>query len=281
MKPLPNALEKQSIGLLGIPFDEYSSYLKGAAAAPDRIRDAYHCPSSNLWSELGLDLGRLSSLYDLGNLEFKDGTDPFSIIKTSVSHYLSKGGRMVCLGGDHSITYPVIAAHAEHMDNLNILHFDAHPDLYDQLDGNQLSHACPFARIMENRFASRLVQVGIRTMNGHQKAQAERFKVDVHEMKDGAVDPKKLTFDGPVYISFDMDCLDPGFAPGVSHFEPGGMSVRQAVEMIQNIEATIIGADIVEYNPIRDLNGMTAMVAAKLMKEIISRICLNNLIDKE
>ena len=81
-----------------------------------------------------------------------------------------------------------------------------------------------------------------------------------------------LQFDGPLYISFDMDALDPAFAPGVSHHEPGGLSTRDVLAVIQSIDVPLIGADIVEFNPLRDVSGMTAMVAAKLLKELASKM---------
>ena len=91
-------------------------------------------------------------------------------------------------------------------------------------------------------------------------------------MKDW-IDGTEIAFDGPLYISFDLDGLDPAFAPGVSHFEPGGLSTRQAIDIIQKVRAPdIVGADIVEYNPERDISGVTAMVCAKLFKEIVSRM---------
>ncbi len=124
--------------------------------------------------------------------------------------------------------------------------------------------------------AVRLVQTGIRTMNGHQREQADKFFVEVHEMKDGLDWLKTLEFDGPVYISLDMDCLDPAFAPGVSHHEPGGMSTRQVLDIIGQFKGCVIGADIVEVNPKRDIDSMTAMVAAKFLKEITARIYQGN-----
>lgn len=129
-----------------------------------------------------------------------------------------------------------------------------------------------FARIMEEELAKRLVQVGIRTLNQHQKEQAEKYSVEVHQMKDFDSRQFKPKFDGPVYITFDIDGLDPAFAPGVSHHEPGGLSVREALNIIQDIDVPVIGADIVEYNPSRDINDMTAMVAAKLLKEIAGKM---------
>jgi arginase family enzyme len=143
--------------------------------------------------------------------------------------------------------------------------------LYDEFEGSRVSHACPFARIMEERLATRLVQVGIRTLNRHQREQAEKFGVEIVEMSAlPAYDRLKIR--GPVYISFDMDVLDPAFAPGISHREPGGMTVREAIAHLHAIAGTIGGADIVEYNPAQDVAGMTATVAAKILKEILGKM---------
>jgi agmatinase len=246
--------------------------MRGPARAPEQIRASYFSDSSNLWSENGLDLGSMENLYDLGDICFHDGTDEMQVITDSVRQWLDLGCCLICLGGDHSVTFPVIAAWARKFKDLNILHLDAHPDLYDDLDGNPWSHASPFARIMEKRLAKRLVQAGIRTMNNHQREQAAKFKVEVNEMKNGNGWLEKLRFDGPVYLSIDMDCLDPAFGPGVSHHEPGGMTTREVIDIIHHFKGRLIGADIVETNPERDVNSMTAMVAAKFLKEVIARI---------
>lgn len=124
---------------------------------------------------------------------------------------------------------------------------------------------------MEGGFAKRLIQLGIRTMNDHQRQQAERFGVEVIEMRElPAIAKLKLT--GPVYISFDVDVLDPAFAPGISHREPGGMSVREVITHLQAITGNLVGADIVEYNPKQDISGLTAMVCGKILKEILGRM---------
>jgi arginase family enzyme len=154
---------------------------------------------------------------------------------------------------------------------LTILHFDAHPDLYNQFQGSRLSHACPFARIMEERLAKKLIQIGIRTMVPHQREQAERFGVEVYEMRQLPA-LQHLELAGPVYISFDIDVLDPAFAPGISHREPGGMSVREAITHLHAITGNIVGADIVEYNPRQDISQLTAMVAGRILKEIMGKI---------
>jgi arginase len=164
-----------------------------------------------------------------------------------------------------------VKAVAKGYPDLTIFHFDAHPDLYEEFEGNRLSHACPFARIMETGVAKRLVQVGIRTINRHQREQAARYGVEVVEMR-ALPAYERLKSNGPVYISFDMDVLDPAFAPGISHREPGGMSVREAITHLHAIQGEIVGADLVEYNPVRDVSGMTATVGAKILKEILGQM---------
>ena len=256
--------------LLGIPFDANSSYLRGAAEAPPLIREALRCESSNLWSETGVELSEPSTFLDSGDLRLSPDT-AFAVIEAEVACLLRKNERPVSLGGDHSITYPIIRAFAGAYPDLTVVHFDAHPDLYDELQGNRHSHACPFARVMEGGFAKRLIQLGIRTMNDHQRQQAERFGVEVIEMRNlPAIAKLKLT--GPVYISFDVDVLDPAFVPGISHREPGGMSVREAISHLHAITGTIVGADIVEYNPKQDVSQLTAMVCGKILKEILGKM---------
>jgi agmatinase len=265
------SLNGGDIAVVGIPFDRNSSYLRGPALAPIRIREALFCESSNMWTEDLIDLGDFSGWEVLDDMTLSSQENVSERIEHEIRQLLKKRRRVISLGGDHSITHPIIRAYKEGYQNLNILHLDAHPDLYDEFDGNHYSHACPFARILEENIAIRLVQVGIRTMDGHQYEQAKRFGVEVIEMKNiGKIG--QIKFDGPVYLSLDLDCLDPAYAPGVSHHEPGGMSTREVLGIIRNFKGRLVGADIVEYNPERDLHGMTGMVAGKILKEIIGRM---------
>ena len=257
--------------ILGAPFDDFSSFERGAALAPDRIRSALRSGSSNLTAENGVDLDSASALHDLGDLKLSAGVDALWEIERAVSTQRASGKRMIVLGGDHAITYPILRGYAKHDKGINILHLDAHPDLYDSYEGNRYSHASPFARIMEEGLAARLVQVGIRTMNAHQREQANRFRVEVVAMRNWQSDFSPA-LDGPVYLSLDVDVLDPAFAPGVSHLEPGGLSTRDVLRLINRCGGYLIGADIVEYNPTRDPIGVTAVVAAKLLKEIAGRM---------
>lgn len=255
--------------LLGIRFDANSSYKRGAASAPEAIRAAFHSRAGNYWTESGLDLGRKGIFEDAGDARL--GADAFADIEKAVGDVMDRGPRPLCLGGDHSITFPILRAVGKRVPGLTIIHFDAHPDLYDELDGNRMSHACPFARILEERLARKLIQVGIRTATGHQREQAKKFDVEMVEMRQlPAVGKMKVA--GPVYISFDMDVLDPAFAPGISHREPGGMSVREALAHLSAISGNIVGADLVEFNPVQDVSDITARVAAKVLKELLGKM---------
>jgi len=263
------------VTVVGIPYDENSSFMRGPALAPARIREVLHSGSSHLCSEGGIDLGAEPRFRDLGDLELPDGVAALEQIKVTIESLLECGVYVLSLGGDHAITYPILRAYGKRYDNLNILQLDAHPDLYDEFEGSRTSHACPFARIMEENLAERLVQVGVRTMNPHQRTQAERFGVEVIEMQRWQPETG-LDFEGPLYLSLDLDVLDPAFAPGVSHHEPGGLSTRDVLQLIQGLHAPIVGADIVEFNPRRDPVGITAMVAAKFLKEVAGRMIERN-----
>ena len=259
------------ITVTGIPFDVHSSFARGPALAPDRIREALLCDAGNTCTESGRDLGGGGVWQDIGDLHLPDDTDALRRIEDHVRRLLAAGRRALALGGDHAVTYPILRAYAARFPSLNVLHLDAHPDLYDELNGDRFSHACPFARIMEEKQIGRLVQVGIRTATLHQQRQAARFGVETIRMLDWHPGTR-LHFKGPLYVSIDLDCLDPAFAPGVSHHEPGGFSTRELISIIQGLTAPVVGADIVEYNPRRDVNGVTAVVAAKLLKELIDRM---------
>lgn len=257
---------RRRIDLIGAPTDVHSSYMRGPAKAPPLIRAALHSPHGNDASERGLELGVDFALNDLGDLPLQEAPSDDALIRDAVAASLAAGACPILLGGDHSITFPIAqAVHAQH-GPFEILHVDAHPDLYDEIDGDRRSHGSPFARIMEARLASSLTQIGIRTLNRHQREQAERFGVRMVEMKD--VGRVSFAFNNPLYISIDLDGFDPAFAPGVSHHEPGGLSVRDVVDLLLDLAVPLIGADVVEYNPDRDINGVTAVLAAKLVSEL-------------
>jgi agmatinase len=269
-----NQLSSGMVAIVGVPSDENSSFLRGPAQAPGHIRQVLHSGSSNLCAENGHDLGQEPRLLDVGDMPLGQGTwqaDGSPTITGQIASLLEKDARVLSLGGDHAVTFPIVQAFAAKFPDLTILHIDAHPDLYDEFEGSRVSHACPFARIMEAGLARRLVQVGIRTLNAQQKAQAEKFGVEIIQMAEWQPG-MALNLTGPLYLSLDLDGLDPAFAPGVSHHEPGGLTTREVINLIQTIDVPLVGADIVELNPVRDVVGMTTAVAAKLLKEIVVKL---------
>ncbi|WRX30921.1 Ureohydrolase - like 1 [Theobroma cacao] len=240
-----------STSLLGVPLGHNSSFLQGPAFAPPRIREAIWCGSTNSTTEEGKQLNDPRVLTDVGDVpvqEIRDcGVDDdrlMNVISESVKLVMEEDPlRPLVLGGDHSISFPVVRAVSEKLGGpVDILHLDAHPDIYDAFEGNKYSHASSFARIMEGGYVRRLLQ----------------------KLGEGVKG---------VYISVDVDCLDPAFAPGVSHIEPGGLSFRDVLNILHNLQGNLVAADVVEFNPQRDtVDGMTAMVAAKLVRELTAKM---------
>jgi arginase len=257
--------------ILGIPLDHNSSFLRGSAQAPALIREALHSDAWNKWTECGVDLGRQGLFEDAGDLQDMEAADAFARVEAAIARIVEEKKRPVSLGGDHSVTYPILRALGKRIPGITLVQFDAHPDLYANHEGNPHSHASPFTRICEEKLVQRLIQIGIRTLNAHQKEQAEKYGVEVLEMKQLA-GLSDLKLAGPLYVSFDMDVLEPGLAPGISHWEPGGLTTREALHYIQSLPAPIVGADLVEFNPVRDRSGLTATVAAKILKELLGKM---------
>jgi len=263
-------MNKTHVQLIGINYDAKSSFMRGAAQAPGKIREVLHDGSSSYLSENGCNIIEDIIWEDAGDIEVGDYPNLFPAIKKK----LKPGSIPVFLGGDHSISYPIVKAMATLHKDFSILHFDAHTDLYDVFEGDKFSHACPFARIMEEGLAAGLTQVGIRVLNQHHIEQAEKYGVRIIPMRK-VEDMYSLTFDKPVYLSLDLDVFDPAFVPGVSHHEPGGMLPRQFINFLHETDMKIIGADIVEYNPFRDVSDITAALAAKMLKEIVGKMAIS------
>ncbi len=267
---------RPTIRLIGLPTDINSSFERGAAKAPAIIRAALWSDRGNLSTESGLEIGTDIAFEDGGDLALTDhdvAADDRSI-GDALTQSAMGNSVPILLGGDHAVTYPIVAALAARYGPLNILHFDAHPDIYADFEGNPRSHASPFARIMEGGHAKRLVQVGIRTLTRHCREQAERYGVEILPIRNFHPDIVPV-LDGPLYISVDLDGIDPSEAPGVSHPEPGGLRLRELLSAIHKQAAPIVGADVVELNPDRDVSGVTGILAAKLVREIAAQIHIN------
>lgn len=255
-----------SILIQGINYDRKSSFLRGPALAPPLIRQSLYSDAFNPYAENGQAVN-ISSIKSGGDFAINDYWE----IERITAKHLEEADRLLTFGGDHSITYPILKSYHKKYPNLQILQIDAHTDLYDNFKGDRYSHACPFARVMEDGLAIRLIQIGIRSLTPHLREQAAYYEVEMVEMKD--FDLKKLpVLDQPLYLSLDLDGIDPAFAPGVSHQEAGGLTSREVIHIIQSIQGPLIGADIVEYNPTLDNNGITAALAGKLAREILGKM---------
>jgi arginase len=258
------------ITLLGIPWDGSSSYERGAAEAPPQIRAALRSPSSNSFNERGDDVLSAEVMADEGDVVLTDdAAEARQRIERAVLEILGSSSKPLLLGGDHSVTYPILRAFRGH-GRLTVLHFDAHGDIYDHFEGDRYSHACPFARVMEEKLATRLIQVGIRTLTPHQRSQSKKLGTEVYgadRWRDAI--PVVAGVQGAVYVSLDLDVLEPMMAPGLSHPEPGGLTVREVLEVLSALRTNVVGADVVEYNPRKDHRDLTARVAAKFVKELV------------
>ncbi|MGH6649602.1 MAG: agmatinase [Sphingopyxis sp.] len=264
-----------AIRLFGLPTDINSSFERGAAAGPAAIRAQLWSERGNMASELGPELGTDIAFTDDGDLALTEDTArDDAMIRRHAALVREDGEIPLALGGDHAVTLPLVEAAAACFGPVTILHIDAHPDLYDDFEGNPRSHASPFARIYDGGHAARLVQVGIRTLNNHCREQANRFGVEIVPMAGFTPDAVPV-LEGPLYISIDMDGLDPSAAPGVAHPEPGGLTVRELLAVLHKQTAPIVGADIVEHHPGRDIGDVTAILGAKLVRELAALIDRN------
>jgi arginase len=249
--------------------------MRGPAKAPQAIRDALHSPSTNSFSESGVDVLDRSCMRDEGDVDLGNEPRARENIESAIRRVVEAGELPLSLGGDHSVTYPIIRGLADTHRGLTVLQLDAHPDLYPEFEGDKYSHACPFARMLDEKLIGRLVQVGIRTMNDVQRENARLFGVETVDMMSFA-HAALPALQPPLYVSVDLDVLDPAFAPGVSHREPGGLSVREVLRIIQSLPP-LVGADVVELNPDQDSTDISARAAAKIVKELAARMLLEQI----
>ncbi len=263
-----------TVTLIGFPWDASSSYARGPALAPAIIRSVLFSEASSPYSLSGASVGDIIFDYDFADLP-EEADACRTAISDRIAQTLKSKTKPLSLGGDHSVTYPILRAIKNAHGPVNILHIDAHPDLYDEFDGDRYSHACPFARAIEDGCVNNLVQVGIRSASPEQRAFGKKHGVAMLGADEAAAIPyDKLT--APLYVSIDLDGLDPAYAPGVSHPEPGGLSTREVLAMLAKLPTPPVGADIVEYNPERDINLATAHVAARLIKELAGLMAQTN-----
>ena len=258
--------------VFGVPFDATHSYKPGCRFGPDAIRDSFN--SIEIFHpKFGLDLEAVR-IEDLGNLRHTVvASEMQDMVKKVTTELVAKQKQLFILGGEHSITY---GSYTSFPKETGYVVFDAHYDLRDQFADISLSHASYLRRVVEERGSDNILHVGARAFVQEELEFLKEHNIKIisdKEIRDGK-GPQLLkdhvsTFD-TVYSSFDLDVVDPGFAPGVGNPEAVGVTSRELFDMMDSLQETkVIGADIVELNPYHD-NGSTASLAAKIMSTLIA-----------
>ena len=258
--------------VFGIPFDATHSYKPGCRFGPDAIRDSFN-NIEIFHPELSVDLETVN-IEDLGNTRHTVvASEMIDMVKKITTELVAKQRQLFILGGEHSITYGTYTSFPK---DTGYVVFDAHYDLRDEFADIKLSHASYLRRVVEERGAENILHVGARAFVKEELEFLTEHKIKTitdKEIRDGK-GPQLLkdhvsTFD-TMYSSFDLDVLDPAYAPGVGNPEGVGITSRELFDMIYSLQETkVIGVDIVELNPYHD-NGATASLAAKIMSTLIA-----------
>jgi len=268
----PNENSKPVATIFGVPFDSTHSYKPGCRFGPDAIRDAFN-NIEIFQPEFGVDL-EVEAISDLGNTRHTVvAAEMLQMVKNVTSELKKQDKQIIILGGEHLITLGSFTCFPK---DTGYVVFDAHYDLRDQYADIKLSHAAYLRRIVEERGSENIVHVGARAFVKEELAFLKEHNIATvsdKEIRDGN-GPKLLkditsTFDR-VYLSVDLDVLDPAFAPGVGNPEAVGISSRELYDLITTFQnKKIVAADVVELNPTYD-NGSTASMAAKMIATIIA-----------
>jgi agmatinase len=282
---LPHAddLAGVDVAIVGVPYDGGTSYRPGARLGPREIRDQSSLIRTyNMFQKLA-PFDRLN-VADVGDID----APPVSIekayeaIEARLAQIAEAGARPIVIGGDHSITLPILRALARRHGALGLVQFDAHVDTWDEYFGGKYFHGTPFRRAIEERLVDprRFVQVGIRgPMYGEDDFDFHREHgitvLDIDQVKDRGiawtVDEIRRIVTGPAYMTFDIDGVDPAFAPGTGTPEVGGLTSYEAIRLVRGLRGlSLVGGDIVEVAPLFDGPGqITAVLAANVMFEFL------------
>jgi agmatinase/guanidinopropionase len=283
--PATRVLDGVDVAVVGIPFDSGTSYRSGTRFGPRKIREA----SLLLWgynNPLAVrPLDRLR-VVDYGDVDVipPSITDTMHNIAAEVGQVLDAGVRVLALGGDHSISLPLLRAHARRHGPLGLVHFDSHPDTWEtEFGGRPYSHGTPFRRALEERLVdpARYIQVGLRgpTSGAADWQDARDLGVRVITMDEAAdmglpailAAVHTVAGLGPTYVTLDIDSADPAFAPGTGTPEVGGFTSHQLLRLVRGLRGlNLVGFDLVEVSPPYDHGDITAILAANLAFEFLS-----------
>ena len=281
--PLDMALRDVQIALCGVPYDGGVSNRPGARHGPREIRNQSSL-MRRIHHALRLDPFALARVADVGDVRFANSLVPEKA-EAEIQRFFERiheaGALPLSAGGDHSITFPIFRAIARHAP-VGMVHIDAHTDTWGEIQGSKFNHGSPFRRAVEEGLLDpeRTIQIGIRgPQNGEDAWEFSRTHgmrvVFIEEFEDLGVgkvieEARGVVGEGRTYVSFDVDGLDPVFAPGTGTPEAGGITVREAQRLLRGLRGLdLVGGDVVEVAPPFDPSGNTALVGATLMYEIL------------
>lgn len=261
--------EHAKIALVGAPFDGTTSYRPGTRFAPPQIRiDSYGLETYSPYLNLDLET---SSICDIGDIEMPFGNPPLALaqIHHTISCLLKEDKKPLLIGGEHLVSLPVIEALYKKYPDLHIVHFDAHTDLRDDYMGEKLSHATVLRRAWDLLGDERIFQFGIRSGT---QAEFEWAKKHTHlcpfdTSSLQSILPKLK--DKPIYLTIDLDVLDPSIFSGTGTPEPGGLTMKELLSALLGLRGlNLVGADVVELAPHYDHSGVSTAVACKIIREV-------------
>jgi agmatinase len=264
----------------GVPFDSATSFRAGARQGPQAVRAASVQLAELLAFPFGFDPFDHLAVVDYGDC-FLDYGYPQDVVKDVEAHadkILASGASMLTFGGDHFVTYPLLRAHARKHGPLSLIHFDAHVDTWED-DGERLDHGSMFLRAAREGIVdpARSVQVGIRTFNDRSFGYTILTAPWVHRngVEATTAEIKRVVGAHKAYLTFDIDCLDPSFAPGTGTPVPGGLSTAQALEILRGLDdLDLVAMDLMEVAPAYDHAEVTALAAASLAHDYLCLLAI-------
>jgi agmatinase len=266
-------LNEAEFVIFGVPFDETSTFRKGSSLAPEKIREASYNFETYIF-EHDIDLDDIA-IHDAGDIDCSGGAEEVMGRVRDFSREMADTGKTaIAIGGDHSITPAII----EGLGEVGVVILDAHLDFRESYEGEKLSHACTTRRVSEKVGVDHVVPVGVRSFSREESEDADNLGLsyipasEIFEKKlMASVARKARSFivRDRIYLSIDMDVIDPAYAPGVGNPEPFGLTDGQVRELIEMLGSRLVGADFVEVSPPHD-SGTTSLLAARLMRETIA-----------
>ncbi len=263
--------EAAKVAILGVPYDRTTSYRPGTRFGPNAIREASWNFESYLFDH-GVDL-RDIDVFDMGDMEESGAVDEmYDEVHAAAGSAIRDGKFLITLGGEHSISPPVVTNHPK---EIGVVVVDAHLDFRDEYLGWKNSHACASRRFADHVGVGSVMQIGIRSVAREDLENAKGLDfIDAYFVADKGIDASIRRIEErmgkkKIYLSIDIDGIDPAYAPGTGTPEPFGLTPLQVRKIIVKLSSRLIGADIVEVSPPFD-NGNTAALAARLAREIIA-----------